>query len=133
MSCFIGGAKMAIHRTRLFLASAGACLSLVIVAAISGPFTGVTVANASIADDDKEGGAQSSNAAQNKPASRGGTSQPQSISATANQKAAPGPKAADLPAPPATWQEHCFEHRDRGRTGFETSSIRSGGTTATPR
>ena len=28
------------------------------------------------------------------------------------QKPAQEPQAAKLPAPPETWQEHCFEHRE---------------------
>ena len=89
---------MATNRGNLLLLAAGSGLLLLFVVMISRPFTSVAFACVTIAEDEDGGGSQSS--------------QPRSKKATSTQKPAPGPQAPKLSAPPETWQEHCFEHRE---------------------
>ena len=103
---------MAIHRVRLFLSAAIAGLVLVAIAAICGPFTGDNVANARTPTTTTEAARR---ARKQLPASRRPAAERRKRDRTGPPRpknAAPAAKAANLPAPPATWQEHCFEHRE---------------------
>ena len=89
---------MAVSRGSLYLRAAGVALLLVAVAVISRPFATVALASLAITEDESRGGSQSP--------------QPRSKKAASNKKSETQPQAPKLPAPPETWQEHCFDHRE---------------------